>query len=279
MDRLAGLGWSPSSVGTFANGYWQIGETATVNYPSDGFAVLEADGGSGYWFDHRADEVARHLGRVSGPQTIWEVGAGSGAMSRRLEDAGYDVVAVEPFPVGAVAIARDTTATVFCGVLEDLALPSDSLPAVGLFDVLEHLSEPGKMLEEVRRVLRADGHLAVTVPAYAWLWSDEDDFADHQTRYSRGSLNALLKTAGFVPEHVGHLYASLVLPAALTRSLPYKLGRRRTHEQARATLEAQLDPPRMVDAVARRVLRVESALSCRRPLPFGTSLIGIYRPV
>lgn len=277
LDRLAASGWRVEDHATFLDGVWHVGDgSAAVNYPAGGFVAIESGSSGNYWFDHRADAVADALEDL-GCRSLWEVGAGSGAMSHRLEARGMSVVAVEPLLDGARQIADGATGPTFCGLLHELALPDGSLPAVGMFDVLEHLDDPEAVLAEVRRILLPGGLLVLTVPALQWLWSDEDDVAGHQLRYTRRTLRAQLRGAGFAELRASYLYASLVAPAAAIRALPYRLGRRRTGDEALGALEAQLDPAPRVDRAIRAVLRGEAWLGERVQLPVGTSILGIYR--
>jgi SAM-dependent methyltransferase len=189
-------------------------------------------------------------------------------MAKRLEPYGVDVVSIEPLPEGARGIAR-MGAEVFCGTLEDLALPSGSIPAVGLFDVVEHLPEPAPLLSEVARVLSSEGLLFVTVPAYQWLWSAEDQALGHCRRYSVPSLRATLEGAGFSVIMSRHLFASLVPAAALIRALPYRLGIQRAKPEAILTRNAsRLEPSAFANHLAERVLAAEARLARAFPLPF-----------
>ena len=160
--RLESLGWhTPAQDSEGVR--WLRRDGAQVSYPRGVLDTLSGDGGEGFWLDARADAVGQLL-REASISKLWDVGAGSGAMAKRLGRFGVDVVSVEPLPEGALEIAR-MGAEVFCGTLQDLALPSGSLPAVGLFDVLEHLEEPSELLGEVARLLSSDGTFVVTVPA------------------------------------------------------------------------------------------------------------------
>ena len=52
-------------------------------------------------------------------------------------------------------------------------------------------------LEEFHRVLRPDGLLLLTVPAYRFLWSEHDEALMHRRRYVASELHMKLTRAGF----------------------------------------------------------------------------------
>jgi SAM-dependent methyltransferase len=220
-------------------------------------------------------ELARRSG-VRG--AIWEVGAGNGAVAVHLQRSGFEVVAVEPSMAGArTAFERDIE-TVIAGTLEDIRLPTSSIAAVGLFDVLEHLPAPGEILAEVARVLTPGGALLVTVPASSRLWSHADVVAGHFRRYTRRSLNAEVLGHGFQSRHSQYLFHSLVLAvfvARVLRSTTDGEGADRNHDVD--ALVAQLRPRRgPLGYLASGVLAFERALDRIRPLPFGTSVLAAY---
>jgi len=277
LHRLAALGWSATAMQTLPDGVHVVGEQVAVNYPEGGLAALGLDGGSGYWFDHRARAVVDVLRASTPARSIWDVGAGAGSMSLRFAKAGYDVTSVEPLPEGAAAIAEKQCSTVFCGSLEGLELPSHSIQIIGLFDVIEHLDDPRAMMEEVRRVLEPSGVVVLTVPAFTALWSNTDDVAGHQRRYTKKTLDAFMASSGL--EHVSsqYLFASLVPAAVMFRTIPYRLGRRRTREEVLAATSRRLAPNSAIDAIAGTILRAERAVAKVVPLPFGLSVLGAYR--
>jgi len=174
LERLGRLGWRPETLGPLVDGVRFVNDRIEVEYTEVGLRTLGLDGGKGYWFDHRAQEVIHALASVTRVTSIWDVGAGTGSMSTRLARAGKDVVAVEPLAEGAKAIARQGFGAVFCGSLEGLELPSGCLRVVGLFDVIEHIRDPRSLMMEVHRVLEPAGIVAVTVPALQALWSEAD---------------------------------------------------------------------------------------------------------
>jgi SAM-dependent methyltransferase len=276
LERLAQLGWRADELPITDSGVHVVDQNSAVDYPTAGLTALGLDGGSGYWFDHRAAAVVEALTTATDARAIWDVGAGTGAMSLRLASSGFEVVSVEPLIEGATAIKQLGGEAVFCGSLDALRLPNDCLRLVGLFDVIEHLGEPSDLLNEVHRVLEPGGMVVVTVPALQALWSTEDEVAGHHRRYTRKSLDTSMESCGFRTLRSEYLFASLVFPALALRAIPYRLGRRRAAETVHRATAKQLAPSARVDTAARRILRVEGAMSRRVRLPAGLSVVGLY---
>ena len=276
LQRLAELGWSVDALPITAEGVYVLGDPLAVNYPEGGLAAIGLDGGRGYWFDHRAREVLDALEATTDARSIWDIGAGGGSMSLRFSRAGFDVVSVEPLMEGATAIAEMGCSDVFCGSLADLRLPAESIRVIGLFDVIEHLDDPEALVAEAVRVLEPSGVVVVTVPAFQALWSNSDEVAGHQRRYSRKELDAFMQSCGSRRLVSKYLFASLLAPAVALRTIPYRLGRRRSTEEVLAATAKRLAPNPRVDAAADRLLRAESAVARHVPLPGGLSVLGVY---
>ena len=277
LIRLEQLGWRAATLGPVIDQVHFVGDAIEVDYPEAGLSALGLEGGSGYWFDHRAQVVIDSLMRATNAKAIWDIGAGTGSMARRLSRGPYEVIAVEPLAKGARAIARHQMGEVFCSSLEQLHLPDRSLRIVGLFDVIEHIEHPGDLLAEVHRVLEPSGVAVLTVPAFQTLWSDEDEAAGHTRRYRRMELDNVMAGIGFDKIDSQYLFATLVIPAAMIRAIPYRLGRRRSQEEALASIATQLIPSPFLDRSIRRLLHLECAVAKRVHLPVGTSVMGLYR--
>lgn len=273
LERIAaGTGWVPPT--TDAAGVLTRAVARTdISYSQESLAALASHGGASWWNEHRVRWAVAAL-EAAGVTELVEVGAGSGAMTARLAEEGVAIVAVEPLHEGAARIAA-LGQPAFCGVLADLALPDGSVPALGYFDVLEHLPDPKAELAEAFRVLQPGGVLGVTVPSYEWLWSQEDVHAGHFRRYTRTTLREVVEEAGLVTVRMEYLFASLVLPALITRRLPFLLGR--NSGAGHRALGRQLDPPAPVGAAATAVLLAERALARVVALPFGLSVAGVFR--
>lgn len=133
-----------------------------------------------FWFRHRNDCIAALVrrNRPSGP--VLDVGGGNGFVTRRLMDEGLDATLLEPGIAGATnAKWRRCLPEVVCATLEDVAFPDTCIPAIGAFDVLEHIEDDRAFIGEVYRVLILGGLYFATVPAHSWLWSAADVHAGH----------------------------------------------------------------------------------------------------
>ena len=69
-------------------------------------------------------------------------------------------------------------------------------------NVLEHIEDDKKVLEKIHGVIESNGRLVLIVPAYKWLFSNFDSALGHFRRYTKESMQILLKNAGFKIEKI-----------------------------------------------------------------------------
>jgi 2-polyprenyl-6-hydroxyphenyl methylase/3-demethylubiquinone-9 3-methyltransferase len=140
---------------------------------------------------------------------VLDVGSGDGTFAARLAAESAQVTGLDPAPT---ALARARAAHpelefVAPAVDGGLPFPDASFDAVTCVNVLQHVADTQALLSEVRRVLVADGLLAVAVPfhgrlrnALVALGSFErhyDPLAPEVRFYTARSLRALLHDFGF----------------------------------------------------------------------------------
>ena len=187
-------------------GFWVARKQSEVSYPGDGHASCLAVEESSFWFNHRnrviTSVVQAH--RPTGP--IFDVGGGNGYVSLALQNAGLDTVVVEPGADGAHNARQRGLNTVVQATLEDAGFAGGTLAAIGLLDVLEHIDDSVGFLHTLHRQLQPAGNLYLTVPAYSFLWSAEDEKAGHYRRYTRGSLAAELAQGGFELTYASYFF-------------------------------------------------------------------------
>jgi SAM-dependent methyltransferase len=128
----------------------------------------------------------------------------------------------------ASAHARDAHGLdVHTGSLESAAVPTGSVDAVVLADVIEHLFDPAATLREIHRVLKPGGRLLLLTPdvgsAMARLvgprwWGLLDD---HYFYFSRQTLQRVLEREGFAIERISALGRVFPLGHWVFKLAPY----------------------------------------------------------
>lgn len=94
--------------------------------------------------------------------------------------------------------------------LEDVS-NAEPIDAVLLMDVLEHLANPGEMLQSIRsKAVHEKTNFFITVPAFQSLFTEHDEILGHYKRYNRKQLKQLVTSNGFRVVHSGYFYCSLL---------------------------------------------------------------------
>ena len=87
-----------------------------------------------------------------------------------------------------------------------------------------HRAEDEVVLAQIHKALKPGGTLVLTVPQHPWLWSQADDYAVQQRRYTAAEMHRKLRDAGFSILRSSS-FVSLLLPAmALARFRQRKAG-------------------------------------------------------
>jgi ubiquinone/menaquinone biosynthesis C-methylase UbiE len=204
-------------------------------------------------------------------EPLLDVGCGTGSLVTRWAAGGRRVIGLDQRPEGiAAARARLEGAAASGGefvVGDALSLPFDAGTFAGAFalDVLEHLDDQ-RALGELRRVLRPNGWIFVTVPALPLLWSQRDELAGHLRRYTRSSLTHALQGAGLKLEAVRAYQFTLLPLVAISRLL----GRRST-----STRDLEDRPAAFLNRALRAINLAEVRSGIHWPL--GSSLAALAR--
>lgn len=259
------------------DGIWRARNAthAKLSFPEGGHESGFRIEDESFWFAHRNECIAAVLeGRaIDGP--FLDVGGGNGVVSKALEKRGMRTVLLEPGPEGAHNARIRGLRSVVNATLEDAAFADGTFAAVGAFDVVEHIADDEAILREIHRVLRPDGVLCVTVPAYEWLWSSEDNLAGHHRRYTLQRLAKVLKRCSFEVRFQTYFFAPLTLPMFVMRSIPHRL-----HRRSDAALEETASKQHTPSPLARKVMDALLAPELKRirrgkTIPVGTSCLAV----
>ena len=270
MRELSAVLAAAPGLSTTSDGVWRAEDVVSSAFSPAVHAGCLAIEEDSFWFAHRNRCIVALVKRFPPDGAIVDVGGGNGYVTRGLREAGFSSLLLEPGVGGVHNAVRRGLAPVIHASLDSADFRPGSLSAIGLFDVIEHIDDDDAFLIRVHALLRDAGKLYLSVPAYEWLWSHEDDEAGHRRRYTRSSLRALLRRSGFQVSFISYFFVLLPLPIFFLRTM-----RGRVSQRARpAAVDHEVASPlrrRMVDAL----LSVEHAsIHAGVSLPFGASLLA-----
>jgi 2-polyprenyl-3-methyl-5-hydroxy-6-metoxy-1,4-benzoquinol methylase len=141
--------------------------------------------------------------RQPGGRRVLDVGCATGEFLDAMRRHGWTVAGVEPTPWAAHE-ATSRGLPVWPSTLADARLPRGAFDVATMWDVIEHLGDPGADLRAVSQALRPGGRLVLTTPvhdgwearAFGTRWPGWDA-PRHLVVFSRQALHRLLAATGY----------------------------------------------------------------------------------
>ena len=213
-------------------------------------------------------QLRKHIGFRK--QKILNIGCGTGGTVSVLQQ--YGTVVNVDVSAEALRLLRRNGYKGQRVVGHKLPFADGEFDVVVAFDVLEHIEHDQAALLEWRRVLNdRSGKLLITVPAYQWLWSSHDVSLQHFRRYTVSKLAWDVNKTGFAPVFKSY---------AITFSLPLVAGFRFLNKLTGRELDdkaSYVTLPNAVNGIFIFILKCESRLLQWIRLPFGTTVLGVFR--
>jgi len=146
----------------------------------------------------------RRITRYIKPGRILDIGCGRGLFLDVMRRGGWRVLGTELSEETASYASEVYGLEVFAGDLIKRQFPGESLDAININQVLEHLRNPAEVLIECRRLLRRGGLLVISVPdlrSLQFTFGKESwfllDLPCHLFHFTEEGLKDLLKKNGF----------------------------------------------------------------------------------
>jgi len=146
---------------------------------------------------------------------------------------------------------------------------NNSFDVIVLFDVLEHVDDV-KTIKEIFRILKPNGLVLITVPAYPRLWSKWDEILHHKRRYTKKSLTELFNAKEFKKVHFSYAFSYLLIPAYVIRKIKSIFLKKDYPSDFKLSYAG-------INSVMVFIAKLEYFFIERGLVPFGTSIIYLAR--
>ena len=218
-----------------------------------------------WWFRAREELILKFLRSKQPPGgwgTILDVGCGDGLFFQELTQFGE----VEGIELAADVISSDNPfrERIHIGPFDRSFQPGKKYSLILMLDVLEHLPEPVEALRNALSLLKPNGALLVTVPAFQALWTSHDELNYHFTRYSKATFTEVAEKAGLRTMESRYLFYWLFLVKLAVRGKESLVG---------STPTIPGIPSSGLNRFLLWVSRIEEKLLGKLPIPLGSSLL------
>jgi SAM-dependent methyltransferase len=172
-----------------------------------------------WWFVSRRKAILSLLEGTDKHARILDIGCAGGPLLNELKQQGFGNAAGADFSAEAVAKCKARGLQAYQMDAQSLDFKPNSFDILIASDSLEHLEKDEQALANWFRILKPGGRIIVFVPAYMFLWSDQDVVNYHFRRYTKSNLLAKMKHAGFSIRKKGYWNFAVFFPTAVFRIL------------------------------------------------------------
>ena len=222
-----------------------------------------------WWFTARqsiVSDIVRCNVPLSSHSRVLDVGCGTGAILAMFQ-AQCDAYGTDMSPLAIDFCHKRGLANAFCCTLDTFPRRDLRFDLVTLLDVIEHIDDDKGVLKQAHELIKPEGNILVTVPAYQFLWSSHDDLNHHKRRYVKSQLRNVLEGSGFTIKRISY-YNTLLFPTALVG--------RGAERFFKAKNDVTLDiPPGPINFLLKEIFGFERFLLRTATLPFGLSIIAL----
>jgi len=206
-----------------------------------------------------------------GRNIILNVGCGTGEDLEIISKFGK-TIAMDISKETLSKVVQSDTIQLIRGDAENLPFREDVFDIVLMLDVIEHLENDEKSVQQVFTVMNGGGHLIISVPAIPLLFSGHDVGLGHLRRYTKKAFLNLVNNR-FIIKRFTYWNTFLFPPIMVFRLMKKIVYIRRTNKTSDIW---KLHP--CLNKIFLSVLRLENTLIKNNiNLPFGVSLIGVFK--
>jgi len=224
-----------------------------------------------WWWRAREGEVLRQvetrLGNFSRPAKILDVGCGDGLFFDELQKYGH-VTGGESDPK---TLSEDGKwlDRIHVQKFDSSFNPDEKYDAILMLDMLEHMEDPASAVKHAKSLLKEDGFLLATVPAFMSLWTSHDDLNHHVIRYRQEDFCPLIVEGGLKVQESRYLFHWTFLAKHLVRLKERYFG---------SVPKPPAVPNKILNTALEALTKLEQTTLSKLPVPFGSSLMVVATP-
>jgi len=246
------------------------------DYNENDFKKLFEIEGHNFWFRSRNRVIQllfkKYSEHLSG--TFLEIGCGTGFVLKGLcKFPDLELSGAEIYLKG-LKYAKQRLPNIEFVQLDATRIPfEEKFDYIGAFDVLEHIEEDEKVMQNAYKALKYGGMFFISVPQHMFMWSIEDEDACHKRRYSKVEMLSKLKKAGFeIKYHTSFVFS--LFPLMLVSRFIKRNKQTTDLTDDRLNEELKLNP--LINRTFELILGIDELLiRIGVRLPFGGSLIVV----
>lgn len=197
--------------------------------------------------------------------TILDIGSGTGFLASYVREHGYNKITVSDRSKTALNLLNKQFDSVISINLPNKPNLRKKYHCILLLDVMEHIRDDYSTLENLKKLLKPNGVIIITVPAFEFLWSQKDIRVEHMRRYTFKTLKRVIQIAKLNIEYITYYNFFLFFPAIL-----YSLVNKRNEKISRYKS--------MPHKMFKNIFQLEVPFIINKfKFPFGVSLLAIVR--
>ncbi len=264
LGRYLSAEFHPFAAGIAYNG--GEGPPASMDVARD-FARLEQEMAS-WWYVARRNLLREFVGQaLNGKREARILDLGGNAELAFDQPSLFRVINQQSTLAASAFRQLHGGTNLVCSAPDELAFASNCFDVIVGGDFLQSVSDDRAALRELRRVLKDGGLLCLTVPAYAFLWDEDDERRGHFRRYRASELRRKLTTTGFEVQRASYFVAAPFLPLVIVRMAKSIF---RTSATSGTSLTKRA---RFANTAMTLLLDAERQVLHHINLPFGTSVV------
>ena len=228
-------------------------------------------GESYFWFSAHYDivmafsepllERRRRLGKLK----ILDAGCGPGNLISRLLPWG-DVIGTDASSDALAFCQRKHAVQVEQTPIKDMPFADNTFDFIFALEVIEHIEDDLGAMRELYRILKPNGFLITTVPAFMFLWGSHDEKFGHFRRYTKSNFCRIAVRAGLTEQKSRYFKILFFLPLLLLR-------RFKKYTAIKADDYHKVNP--FINWLFRKLINAEIPIISFIDLPLGASLISV----